>query len=65
MPVMSAVGVLIGYLRSPMVGGRGARSAAPYPRTVQTRYLLIASVVTAFVILVAGAIYFAVGLGVG
>ena len=32
---------------------------------MQTRYLLIASVVTAFVILVAGAVYFAIGLNAG
>lgn len=34
-------------------------------RPVQTRWLIIASAVTALVILVAGAIYFAVGLGLG
>lgn len=32
---------------------------------VQTRYLLIASIVTAFVILLAGTIYFLVGLDAG
>lgn len=51
--------------------GEDTPGPGPYPGGrhrlpgVQTRWLIIASAVTALVILVAGAIYFAVGLGLG
>jgi len=42
---------------------RGESTGLPTLEPVQTRYLLIASVIVALVILAAGAVYFLVGLG--